>query len=393
MKILLVHNYYNRPGGEDTVFHAEVALFRLHGHEVVEYLEFNNKIESMNKASVAIQTVWSFDSYHKIRALLNESKPAIVHFHNTFPLISPSAYYACRELNIPIVQTLHNQRLICPAATFYREGKLCLDCLGRTPPWPGVLHACYHDSHLHTAVVASMLTLHRWLGTWRKEIDVFLCSTNFYRDLFVQAGLPADKIVVIPHFVTEVTQPNSTKAFGDYALFVGRLDPEKGVKTLLEAWRHLDFPLKIRGSGRLDQEAREFVANNGLRDIEFVDRLDERELSNLIANARFLVVPSEGYYETFGLVIIEAYARGVPVIASNIGVVPELVSDKQTGLLFEAGNSLDLAEKAKWLWNQPEEAVSMGRRAYLEYKKKYTPERIYQILNDVYLRTIAAKER
>ncbi len=391
MRILKVHSYYTQPGGEDTVFQAEAALLRSRGHEVIEYLESNKTIESMNQASVALQTLWSYSSHQKLKRFLGETKPDVVHFHNTFPLISPSAYYACQELNIPVVQTLDNQRLICPASSFYREGKLCLDCLGKTPPYPGVLHACYHDSRLHTAVVASMLTLHRWLGTWQTKVDSFLCSTNFYRDLFVQAGFPSDKIVVMPHFVQQKPQSDFVKKTGDYALFVGRLDPEKGIDTLLEAWRFLDFPLKIRGSGRLDERAREFVKQHGMENIEFIGRLEEQELSDLIGNARFLVMPSEGYYETFGMVIIEAYSRGVPVVASNIGVVPELVSDKQTGLLFEPGNAHDLAEKARWMWLHPAEAVTMGGNGFNIYKERFTQEQCYQTLLEVYERLINSK--
>lgn len=391
MRILKIHNYYAQPGGEDTVFHAEVALLRSKGHEVAEYLEFNKKIESMNNVSVGLQTLWSNSSYQKLKGFLGETKPDVVHFHNIFPLISPSAYYACQELNIPVVQTLDNQRLICPASSFYREGKLCLDCLGKTPPWPGVLHACYHDSRLHTAVVASMLTLHRWLGTWQTKIDIFLCSTNFYRDLFVQAGFPSDKIVVMPHFVQHPSIPDAVKKTKDYALFVGRLDPEKGVNTLLEAWRHLEVPLKIRGNGRLDYKAREFVNQHDMNNIEFVERMDEQKLSDLIANARFLIMPSEGYYETFGLVIIEAYSRAVPVVASNIGVVPELVSDKQTGLLFEPGNAYALADKARWMWDHPTEASTMGRNGLNTYKERFTEDRCYKTLVEVYERLIKSK--
>lgn len=391
MRILKVHNRYTDLGGEDTVFHAEIALLRSRGHEVLEYLEYNKKIESMNKASVTLQTLWSHPSYQKVKGFLRETKPDVVHFHNTFPLISPSAYYACQELSIPVVQTLDNQRLICPASTFYREGKLCLDCLGKTPPWPGVLHACYHDSHLHTAVVASMLTLHRWLGTWQTKIDTFLCSTNFYRDLFVQAGFPSDKIVVMPHFVQQRPQSDSVKNTGDYALFVGRLDPEKGVNTMLDAWRHLDFPLKIRGHGRLDETARVFVKQHNMDQIEFVGRMEQHELSDLIRNARFLVMPSEGYYETFGMVIIEAFSREVPVVASNIGVVPELVSDKQTGLLFEPGNALDLADKARWMWNHPAEASALGRNGLITYNERYTQNQCYKTLIEVYERLINSR--
>jgi len=391
MRILKVHNYYIRSGGEDTVFHAETALLRSRGHEVLEYLEFNKKIESMNKAFVALQTIWSRSSYWKLMDFLRKTQPEVVHFHNTFPLISPSAYYACRDLGIPVVQTLDNQRLMCPAASFYREGKLCLDCLGKTPPWPGVVHACYHDSHLHTAVVASMLTLHRWMGTWQTKIDVFLCSTNFYRDLFAQAGFPSDKIVVMPHFVQERHQPDTVGKTGDYALFVGRLNPEKGVNTLLEAWRHLDFPLKIRGSGRLDDTARKFVEQHGMDKVEFVRRMEESELSDLIGNARFLVMPSEGYYETFGMVIVEAYSRGVPVVASNIGVTPELVADHRTGLLFEPGNALDLAEKARWMWDHPVETSAMGGNGLKIYKERFTQEQCYQTLVEVYKRLTNSK--
>ena len=391
MRILKVHNRYTQLGGEDTVFQAEMSLLRSKGHEVIEYLEFNQRIETMNKASVALQTLWSRSSHRIIKRFLLETRPDVVHFHNTFPLVSPSAYYACQELNIPVVQTLDNQRLICPASSFYRDGKLCLDCLGKTPPWPGILHACYHDSHIHSAVVASMLTLHRWLGTWRRKVDAFLCSTRFYRDLFAQAGFPAEKLFVVPHFVQARTGFDSAPRMGDYALFVGRLDPEKGINTLLEAWRLLDFPLKIRGGGRLEESAKEFVTRHNLGNVEFIGRLEERDLLDLIGNTRFLVMPSEGYYETFGMVIVEAYSRGVPVVASNIGVTPEMVSDRETGLLFEVGNARDLAAKARWMWDHPAEAGGMGRNGFNTWQERFTPDVCYKALMDVYERLAVSK--
>lgn len=386
MRVVKVHNYYVQPGGEDTVFLAETALLRSNDHEVIEYLEHNKKILSMNQVSVALQTIWSFSSYKKFKRILLETKPDVVHFHNTFPLISPSAYYACHRLNIPVVQTLDNQRLICPAASFYRDGKLCTDCMGKTPPWPGVYHACYHDSHSHTAVVATMLTFHRMLKTWQTKVDIFLSSTHFYRDLFVQAGLPREKIVVMPHFVQQITKPDIDSSTGKYALFLGRLDPEKGVETLLRAWHHVDIPLKIRGSGRMDNMAREYVRKHSMYNVEFIDRVEEHDLWDLIEKARFLVVPSEGYYETFGMVIVEAYSRGVPVVVSNTGVLPELVSDQQTGLLFEAGNPIDLAKKASWMWDHPQDARRMGENGLKVYKERFTPEHCYNTLMGVYNR-------
>lgn len=393
MRILKVHNYYTQPGGEDTVLQAETDLLRKNGHEVIEYQEFNLRINSLNQAKVALQTIWSIDAYRKIKDILQKEKPDLVHFHNTFPLISPAAYYACQEFNIPVLQTLDNQRLICPAASFFRDGKLCLDCMGKTPPWPGVLHACYHGSHVHTSVVASMLTVHRWLHTWKTKVDVFLSSTNFYREIFIKAGIPKEKIRVLPHFVPSEPRASTKDSTGDYALFIGRLDPEKGIQTLLEAWRYVNIPLKIRGSGQWDDQVRMFVREHDLNQVQFLGRLDEDELSGLIRGARVLIVPSEGYYETFGMVIIEAYARKIPVIASNIGVLPEMVIDHETGLLFEAGNPIDLAQKVSWLWHHPDQVSSMAERSYIEYKQKYTADRGYQMLHDVYVQTIASKKR
>lgn len=383
MRILKVHNYYTAGGGEDTVFQSESSLLRSRGHEVVEFLEYNSKIETMNKAVVALNTIWSRPSYQRMKDCLSETKPDVVHFHNTFPLISPSAYYACRDVGIPVVQTLDNQRLMCPASSFHRDGKLCLDCHGKIPPLPGILHGCYHDSRLHTAVVASLVTFHHWIGTWQTKIDAFLCSTNFYRDLFVRAGFPSEKIVVMPHFVQSAPDLDFSNT-KNYALFVGRLDPEKGVWTLLEAWRRLAVPLKMRGSGRLENELREYVSTHEMKHVEFVGRLDEQELSALTGNARFLIMPSEGYYETFGMAIVEAFSRSVPVLASNIGVVPELVADGHTGLLFRAGDAVDLAEKARWLWDHPVEAQKLGQNGNVEYQKRFTPDQCYETLIGLY---------
>lgn len=391
MKIAKVHNYYLQTGGEDTVFLAETNLLRSRGHDVVEYLESNTRIKDSSRMSIAFQTLWSSASYHKLQSFLRTHKPDVVHFHNIFPLISPSAYYACQVLGLPVVQTLDNQRLICPSANFYRDGKLCTDCLGKTPPWPSILHACYHNSRLHTAVVASMLTFHRWLRTWQRKVNVFLCSTNFYRNLFVEAGLPAEKLIVMPHFVAGNPDSVTHKKSGAYALFIGRLDPEKGVKTLLGAWRHLDIPLKIRGGGQLEAMAKDFVKSNRMQTVEFVGRLEEQELSDLIANARFLVMPSEGYYETFGMVIIEAFSRGVPVLASNTGVATELVEDQKTGVFFEAGNPIDLTEKARTMWANSEHIAEMGMMALAAYQERFTPDRCYKTLTEVYEKVISSK--
>ena len=249
MRVLAVHNFYRHSGGEDEVFRLEVDLLRRHGHTVTEYVDDNQRIGEMTRASVALNTIWSQSTYAKLSKRLAMEKPDVVHCHNVFPLISPSAYYACRDAQVAVVQTIHNPRLICPAATFYRNGRLCIDCLNKRSPWPAIVHGCYHRSRVHSAVVATMITVHRRMKTWRDLVDVYIASTEFYKDIVSRAGLPADKIAVKPHFVHAEPAGDTRRPPGGYALYVGRLDPEKGVRTLLAAWKGLSIPLKIRGDG------------------------------------------------------------------------------------------------------------------------------------------------
>ena len=318
-KILLAHNYYQQPGGEDTAFESEVNLLRERGHQVVEYIEHNDLIVKMNKVSLATQTLWSRNSYQKILTLIEKEKTNIAHFHNIFPLISPAAYYACEKAGIPVIQALDNPRLLCPSANFYRDGHLCQECLGKTPPWPSIKYGCYRNSRLETAGVASMLTLYRWMKTWQNRVSAFLVATEFYRRKFIEGGLPAKKIVVKPHFVYPDPGARSKEQTGAYVLFIGRLDPEKGVRTMLDAWKTLlRIPLKIRGDGQLETEVNEFIHSNQPTSVELVRRLSREDLAALIKNARFLIWPSEGFYETFGYVAVECFANGVPVIASEL---------------------------------------------------------------------------
>ena len=220
LKILLAHNYYQQPGGEDTAFESEANLLRERGHQVVEYIEHNDRIMKMNKVSVATQMLWSRDLYQKIFRLIEKEKPDLAHFYNTFPLISPAAYYACEKAGIPVMQALDNPRLLCPSANFYRDGHLCQKCLGKTPPWPSIKYRCYRNSQLETAGVASMLTLHRWMKTWQNKVSAFLVATEFYRRKFIEGGLPEKKIVVKPHFICPDPGARSDEHVGEYVLFI-----------------------------------------------------------------------------------------------------------------------------------------------------------------------------
>jgi glycosyltransferase involved in cell wall biosynthesis len=385
MKLLLIHNTYQHPGGEDTVFAREAALLREHGHTVITYTRSNAEVRDFSpvaKALLPLRMIWARDAMRDLRALIAAEKPDVAHFHNTHFMISPAAYLVCREAGVPVVQTLDNPRLLCPAATLTRNGRACQDCLGRTPPWPGILHACYRDSRLQTVAVAAMLTVHRWRGTWTQDVDRYVVTTEFYRRKFIEGGLPVHKLTIKPHFVAPDPLPRESRA-DNYALYMGRLEPVKGVRVLLAAWPQVGaISLKVRGEGPLLAEVQALAARNDA--IQVVGRLSPEALVQLIKGARFLIWPSLGYYETFGLVAIEAFACGVPVIASRTGVMAEIVTDGVTGLHFTAGDAADLAAKVRWAWEHPAEMAEMGRAARREYEQKYTAEINYAQLLRIY---------
>ncbi|MBV9086230.1 MAG: glycosyltransferase family 4 protein [Acidobacteriaceae bacterium] len=387
MKVLLVHNYYQLPGGEDVVFARHRDLLKSFGHEVLEYVRTNDELKHCNSwqyPAAALKTIWAWDTVRDLRHILAREKPDIAHFHNTFPLVSPAAYYACRDAGTKVIQNLDNARLICSGGTLTRHGLPCEECVGTTP-WRGVLHACYRNSRIQTGVVAATMSFHRHCGTWTNQVSTYLASTEFYRSKFIQGGLPSSKIVVKPHFVTPDPGPQYG---GSYALFIGRLAPEKGVDTLLAAWESLgSIPLKIRGEGPLRSAVAKFIASHP--NVELVDRLDCFALSQLIKNARFLVWPSHGNYETFGLVAIESFACGVPVIASDTGVMREMVQDGVTGLHFTARDPRALADKVQWAWNNPSQLETMGRNGRALYETTYTSDVNYRMLMDIYTSAIA----
>ncbi len=389
LKILFVHNRYQFDGGEDEVVERERQLLVNAGHKVVEYNRDNREINGytpIQRAGLALRTIWAWDSHRDVARLLQTEKPDVVHCHNTFPLVSPAVYYACAGFGVPVVQTLYNPRLICPAATLYRDGSECQECVARSIPWPAVRHACYRDSYSQSAVVSSMLVLHRWAQTWQQKIAVYLVATEFYRQKLIEGGLPADKIVVKPHFLS--ADPGVCRQQGDYALFVGRLAREKGVRCLLAAWKNLaHIPLKIRGDGPLADEVKEF-ARSSTGNVEVIPRLPREALYRLIKGARFLVWPSEGLYETFGLVAIEAFACGIPILTSGSGAMQEIVEDGLTGLHFRPGDPVDLRAKARWAWEHLGELEEIGRAGRAEFEAKYRSDCNYDLLIDIYRRAI-----
>jgi glycosyltransferase involved in cell wall biosynthesis len=389
LKIVIVHNAYQQAGGEDAVVSAEKALLLRAGNDVNEYLRHNNEIKSGSTCSnitLGFRTVWSSSSQGELHSLLKTWKPDVVHFHNTFPLISPAAYYACRELGVPVVQTLHNYRLFCAAGAFFRDGQVCEDCLTKGR-WQALRHACYRQSRGASAAVVAMLSFHHWYGTWNKLVDRYIALSEFSRAKFVEAGLPAEKIVVKPNFVC--TGSGASAELKDYAVFVGRLSEEKGLRTLLQAWTRVDpkCVLRVIGDGPLFNDLQSEIRRLSLWNVHLDGRLPREESLEVMQKAKVLILPSS-CYENFPMTIVEAYACGTPVIASRLGAMAEIVDDGRTGLHFTAGDADDLARKVEWAWTHPKEIRDMGRNARTEYEAKYTAERNYKMLLEVYQKVV-----
>jgi glycosyltransferase involved in cell wall biosynthesis len=320
-------------------------------------------------AVLATESLWSRRWRARFARLLAEERIDLVHVHNLFPVFSPSILYASASAGVPVVHTLHNYRLICPKATLYRDGGVCEDCPRASVPWPGVRHRCYHRSHAQSATVASMLTLHRWLGTWRDKVDAYIVLTEFARAKFAAAGLPGEKIFVKPNFVDPDPRPGLV-AGRRGALFVGRLSEEKGISTLLAAWRTLDIPLTIVGDGPLEARVRR-VARDSEGVIEYVGRQPHDDVLRRLGQVEFLVFPSE-WYEGMPLSVIEAFARATPVVASELGAMAEVISDGRTGLLFRAGDPAQLARAAREAAAGDGHMRRLGDAARAAYEEKYT---------------------
>lgn len=391
MKILIAHNFYQQPGGEDTVFHQESALLREAGHDVVTFTRSNVEIASygrLQKVMLIPRTIWSSQTQSDFGTFLDSERPELVHFHNTFMLMSPSVYAACKDRGIPVVQTLHNYRLCCPGGAFFRDGAPCEDCATKGL-WSSVKHKCYRDSRVGTATVASMLALHRLANTWRDQVDCYIALTDFCRSKMVSSGIPLDKIYVKPNFVTP--DPGLRTHAADYALFAGRMVPEKGIGTLIKAWGMLTHPFTLRavGDGPLRQSLQADCLRNHVHGVQFLGQRPRVEVIELLRSARFLVFPSQSY-ENFPMAIVEALACGVPVITPDLGSMREIVRDGICGLTFKPGDAEDLRRCITWAIEHPREMEELGRRARTEFEQKYTPEQNYKQLMNIYAHALGS---
>lgn len=380
LRIVFAHNAYQQRGGEDSVAAAEIDLLRKHGHEIFVYARHNGDLQNMGKLAALADTLWSRRTVNELSRLIADKQPDLIHVHNTFPLISPALYWAANRAGVPVIQTLHNFRLLCPQAMFLRDGRVCEECLGHLP-WRGVVHQCYRGSALQSGAVAYMLALHRCLGSYRNKVTRYIALNNFCRDKFIKGGLPAERISIKPNFVDMPASDFNGLRSG--VLFVGRLSGEKGVSTLADAAdRSPDVSFSVIGSG---PEQRRLI---NLANVSLLGFQDQKTVRTAMCRAACLVLPSL-WYENFPRTLVEAFACGLPVIAGRLGAMAELIDDGRTGLLFEPGNAADLAEKIAWAESHPDAMRRMGEAARTEYETKYTPEINYRQLIAVYQETIA----
>lgn len=335
MRILMVHNRYLWRGGEDVSTETETALLRDAGHDVVLMDESNERIAEIGTVSTAIRSVWSIPARRRVDAVLADGGFDVMHVQNFFPLVSPSVYGTARRRGVAVVQALRNFRLLCPAASPYRDGAICEDCFGRAFAWPGVWHACYRDSRAATTAVATMSATHALLGTFRRDVDVFITPSQFAKSKFTATGWDPSSIEVVPNSVHP--DPGVGTGNGGFALFVGRLESVKGIEVLLQAWMRssVDLRLVVAGDGPLMQLVHADAAVDPR--IEIIGPRPLAETMQLMRAARFVVVPSI-WYETFGRVVAESLACGTPVIVSDLGALPELVEDGVDGIVVPPGD-------------------------------------------------------
>ncbi len=379
-KILIVHNYYQIPGGEDTVVANEMKMLEEHGHEVVFYSRHNSELKELSKIEklfLPVSTVFNFRTYKEVKKIINEQKIDIVHVHNTLNLISPSVYYAAFACHVPVVQTVHNFRMLCPGATFFRNGAVCEECLSK-----GLLcavkHKCYRGSRVQTLACVLSTWLHRGIGTY-KRLN-YICLTEFNKEKLLNLKqIKEEKIFIKPNFVQGIAEIVPYEKRDDRFIYVGRLEEIKGIDVLLGAWKELGSKaaeLLICGSGPLENWAKDYIESNKLSKVKLLGFVPNAEVRNLIGKSKALILPTQ-VYEGFPMTIAEAYAMGTPVIGSDLGNTGSLIEPGKSGLKFEHKSSMALAEAVK-----KAEKTFSGLSA--DIVTKYSAENNYQKLREIY---------
>lgn len=382
-RVLIVHNYYQVPGGEDTVVANEKKMLEDNGHEVFMYTRYNDEIKKRGiwgKIKLSFETIYSFKTAREVKKIIREKKIEIIHVHNTLTLISPSVYYAAFSYKIPVVQTIHNFRLLCPGATFYRDGAICEDCVSKGLRC-SLKSRCYHGSLVHTLACVLTLNIHRLLGTYKKLN--YICLTEFNKQKMLELNrrhknwIDEKRVFVKPNFVNIDRDVISYNLRKNQFVFMGRLDKLKGVDLLLEAWKEIkNSDLIICGIGPEKKWCEKFIEENNMTNVKMMGFLTNLQVMDIIAESKALILPTQ-WYEGFPMTIVESFACGTPIIGSDIGNVSNLIEDGVTGVKFRFKSVNSLRDSIRKLYD-----MTQGCRA--EFLDKYTPEINYLQLSEIY---------
>lgn len=391
MRILIIHNTYKIPGGEDTVVLNEKRLLEQHGHRVYLYTRSNNEIDSyssVQKLIMPINTVFSFRSYKEVESIIKKNGIELVHVHNTVCAISPSVYYAAINNKIPVVQTIHNFRLLCPAATFLREGKVCDECVDK-----GLFHSCryscYRKSKIQTFALAFTETFHKFIKTYRKLS--YICLTDFNREQFLrinnkQLCVEPSKVFVKPNFVFHDRSIIPYLKRKDQVIYAGRLDPSKGIKELFEAWLNCSrFSLIVCGTGPLEEWCRIFIKKNNIKNIKMMGFVPNDIVLKLISESKATILTTK-WFEGFPMTLVESFSRGTPVIGSNFGNVGSIIIEGKNGFLIDPTSPKDIVQKVNNLYD-------ICDSTYNTAVQLYSPERNYNLLMGIYEKVMSDHSR
>jgi glycosyltransferase involved in cell wall biosynthesis len=370
VRIAIFHNRYRERGGEDTAVDGEAELLEKGGHTVVRCIVDNREevASARGMLRTALRARRNPESAARAAQIADEAPLDIAHVHNFFPVLSPAVHETLSARGVPVVQTLHNYRYACANGNLLRAGRVCEECIPRGP-WNAVRHGCYRGSRAQTLVWSDTVAHHRARDTWRRCVDRFVAPTAFAARVLVKAGLPRERIDVLPLVLAD---PGDPAPPGRGAVYVGRLAPEKGVDLLIDAWHEQGgAPLAIVGSGPAEAELRERA--RGVAGVRFLGALPHGEVLRVIRDAAFAVVPSR-WYEVSPFAAIEALASGRPVVTWRGGSVAELVGDGRAGLLFAALDAASVAQACARLLADPELVRRLGAQAREDYLDRHAPD-------------------
>ncbi|MBO6575318.1 MAG: glycosyltransferase [Rhodothermales bacterium] len=390
MRVLAIHAYYQQFGGEDRMFAADTRLLERRGHVVERFTFDNAEVDGWSRLQQARNVVWNPEQVRRVRAAVASFRPDVAHVQNFFPSLSPAILRALSECGVPVVLRLPNYRLLCVNGTLFRDGGTCTSCVGKRLATSGIRHGCYRGSRLASAGVAAMSGVHRFLGTWNRHVDAYLALDPNGRDLFVQGGLPEERIHVIPNHLETFPEPGTGD--GGFAVFSGRLTEEKGLRVLIEAWARLERPvsLKIAGTGPLEDLVRGAASRNP--HIEYLGWTEKDELAKIVGRAALAIVPSQ-WAEPFGLVALEATAAGTPALVTRAGGLQNVVREGTSGWLVEPGDAAQLAAAVGRLFADPAQLKGMRASTRADAASRFSEDAVYASTLQVYRKVVSRQIR